>query len=246
MLTKLRITFKNADINDINVNASSLFHGFIMQVINCEYAEILHENNIKPYSQHICIENNKPVWEINTLTEEAYIRINKVLYDNVNSVYLKQRNSTLYVDGKAIETLTYEDLHLKNHNIDYMKGIRFAVCTPMSFKENGRYINYFDTLRFFASIIRRYGYFSGTTLDSKMLLNYINENIEISEYILKSTFFHVEGVKIPAFVGELRLNLIDRKNRDFNEIISTLIDFAEFSSVGIKTALGMGSVHRLN
>lgn len=74
----------------------------------------------------------------------------------------------------------------------------------------------------------------------EQLLETIGEQVEISSYRLHSTLFSLEGVRIPAFMGTVTLRLFG--NQTFRSYIHMLCDYANYSGIGIKTALGMGHV----
>ena len=52
--------------------------------------------------------------------------------------------------------------------------------------------------------------------------------------------FHLEGIKIPSFVGNITLKI--NGTRQFVNLINMLCEFGVYSGVGIKTAIGMGSI----
>lgn len=241
MPAKLKITFKNGDKNLIPTNASSLFHGFIMEVINPNYADYLHNNSINSFSQCIYIDNDKPVWEINTLNGEAKEQIIDVLCNNVENIYLRQKDLTLNVEDKTIISETAYGNILEN--AINSRQIKIDIKTPISFKQNGRYINHIDLEMMFNNLIRKFESFSNIELNKCELIEAINKNVEISEYKLRSTYFHVEGIKIPAFTGTFTLKM--KNYRELNEMVNALVDYGEFSGVGIKTALGMGNVRKI-
>ena len=62
----------------------------------------------------------------------------------------------------------------------------------------------------------------------------------IIHHNIRSTRFPLEGVKIPSFMGEvtIRFNGTDTMAR----YSKMLLEFGEFSGVGIKCGMGMGAI----
>ena len=64
----------------------------------------------------------------------------------------------------------------------------------------------------------------------------------IQQYQLRSTAFSLEGVKIPAYLGTIALRV--RGTNTMADFANLLLQFGEYSGVGIKTSLGMGAYKR--
>ena len=69
----------------------------------------------------------------------------------------------------------------------------------------------------------------------------IEKYIEITDYRLMSTYFHMEGVKIKSFKGKLTFKIHGPKQ--FVNLINMLLRFGEYSGVGIKASIGMGAIN---
>lgn len=54
-------------VDYLSFQKSSLLQGVIMEQVSPEYAEKLHLDGIKPYSQSVRVLNGKTIWQINTL-----------------------------------------------------------------------------------------------------------------------------------------------------------------------------------
>ena len=63
---------------------------------------------------------------------------------------------------------------------------------------------------------------------------------ERTYYDLKSTWFHLEGVRIPAFIRKITIKI--SKTQTMANFAGLLFQFGTYSGVGIKAALGMGAV----
>ncbi len=71
-------------------------------------------------------------------------------------------------------------------------------------------------------------------------LGQLTENSSIEKYRLRSTCFPLEGVKIPAFMGELGIYISGTET--MARYARLLFRFGEYAGVGIKTAMGMGAL----
>lgn len=243
MLSKIQISFDKSN-EDISFRAGSVFHGALMQLLDSEYANILHQNTIKPYSQNVIYTSDKILWNVNTLTEEAKEKITDVLMgEKFNSLHLSHKDITLNVcDKKIISQTTYDELFKKIYiDNQYENYSSYKFFTPTAFKSNGRYINMPNVHLIFNSIISKYdACASSIELKDDSLMNEIDEYVNITNYNLRSSYYALEGVKIPSFLGEI--TVASYRNEQFRKLISMMLEFSTYSGIGIKTALGMGAV----
>ena len=66
----------------------------------------------------------------------------------------------------------------------------------------------------------------------------------IIKYNLKSTSFHLEGTRIPSFVGWIVIR--NDGPQTMGNFIKLLLRFGKFSGVGIKTGIGMGALQLID
>ncbi len=242
MISKLVVQLKNDKDMPISYQKSSLLHGFIMRNITNEYGDKMHESKLKPFSQHIEKLGDDSVWVINTLNKEAYENIIKpIMNENILSVYFENVNEHIKILSKQLIISNIDSI---------MEDTIFSLCprrltirfiTPTAFKSNGEYIFYPTIKNIFGSLIRKYDDVNETTqIYTPELLIDIEDNIKITRYNLKSTFFSLEGVKIPAFIGEITINISG--SQQLVNLVHLLVKFGEYSGVGIKSALGMGCI----
>ena len=93
--------------------------------------------------------------------------------------------------------------------------------------------------RFFRSIMIQFdAFFESHKLYDKETLEFLEQNVNIVNYKLKSVRFHMEKVKIPSFKGEIVFKI--NGPLPFLQLVYFLLAFGEFSGTGIKTSLGMG------
>lgn len=242
MIAKVIIRLKN-DINTpISYQMSSLFHGFIMQNIAPKYGEKMHESVLKPFSQHLELNGDACQWIINALNQEAYTNVIKpILDEKISTVYLENRDKHVKIQSKELIVSDIDSIMEDTVFSHCPRNMTIKFLTPTAFKSNGEYIFYPTIKNIFGSLIRKYDAANKTTqIYTPELLTDIEDNIKITRYNLKSTFFSLEGVKIPAFIGEITINISG--SQQLVNLVHLLVKFGEYSGVGIKSALGMGSI----
>ena len=226
----------------LNQSMGSVMHGWLMETINSSWADMMHSIQVRPYSQYLVVREGKPYWRIATLTEEAF--------DNITVPVMKTRSARLKQCGFDIglspvtirKTESYKDLEKsffetmeRIHHVD----IRF--CTSTSFKTQGTYAIFPEPQLLFCNLITKWNEFStSSVLEEDKLTKHIAEGLSIVEYNLHTHPYSLEGRRIRAFRGTMRLGLFD--NDMTARLVSLLCAFASYSGIGIKTALGMGGV----
>jgi CRISPR/Cas system endoribonuclease Cas6 (RAMP superfamily) len=66
----------------------------------------------------------------------------------------------------------------------------------------------------------------------------IIKNIHIVRYSLRSSKYHLDGIKVNGYTG--RVTLLLQGPDQLARLTGMLLSFAEYAGVGIKTSLGMG------
>jgi CRISPR-associated endoribonuclease Cas6 len=244
MLTTQEIEFTKDDNIKLNLNTGSLMHGALMEFLDTDYAQYLHENSLHPYSQYIYFDKEKDsyVWRISTLNKEAKSQIIDKL-QSITQVHLKHNNVTLNVkSNKIIKEISYKDLaneYMQQSNPAKKCSIRFI--TPTTFKTQGDYIIFPNISNIYYSLLTKWNNFSKeVTLEDKETQNHLINYTKMIGYKLRSTKFQMENVKINSFIGE-SCYLI-KGPLTLVSIANLLFAFAEFSGVGAKTSVGMGGV----
>ena len=243
MLAQLKMKLELPKGYCLNHNKSSLFQGVLMEMIDSEYAVILHEGGINPYSISLSEERKDEwYWIVNTLTAEAYEKIiPKLLDDSFESVYLRYDKKTIKITEKSVKKFKMASL-LNQFNTKNASGsFNITFKTPAAFKVNGEYLFLPDLQHIFQSIINRFdslGY--GFSLVDKETIEELEDKTKITAYNLHDEKFGLEGVKIPSFMGNMTVRV--NGSQELKNFVSILLEFASYSGIGIKTSIGMGSV----
>jgi len=241
MITELQLKLKYQSEEKLSYQIASAMHGILMEYVDRIYGDYLHENRLKPFSQSVLdIQENTFLWRICTLTEDAKIKIINRLVEE-KEFYLKHRNLRLQVCEKTLREISYDALIEEYYFQEQGRNITIEFYSPTAFKSQGTYV-FIPTVRLiFQSLIQKYDYFSQeTAIGSEEVMEHIEKYVSIVRYRLRSVRFSLEGTKVPAFVGMVTFRV--KGPQQLVNLIKMLAVFGQYSSVGIKTALGMGQM----
>lgn len=241
-LTKISLKLDIKEGQDFTLQKASLMHGILMEWIRPAYAEKLHASTLNPYSQYLEKEQGEWYWRIQTFEDEACREIcPAVLEKSQNGIYLRHSRQKIDIIEEREETTDTKELMERFCFQDSFRQIRIRFKTPTAFKSDGRYLFYPDVGCIVKSMINKYD--AVTSRDGKIddqILEELMKNIRILQYRLRSCSFHLEGVRIPAFTGEVRFGF--GGSQTLVNYLHFLFHFAEYSGIGIKSAMGMGAI----
>jgi len=242
MLTTLHIIMEKPRNCRISVNISSLLQGVLMEIVSSDTAEALHSGGRQPYSQYVEILEDKIVWTVQTLTRQAYEQmIVPLLDEKVSSIYLRHRDREFRILDKIQKQMSYEQLRRDYYFTNCSRFVTIQFVTPTAFKSKGEYIFYPTVRLLMQSFMLKYDACSDDgELFSEEVLEHFVEHVKIVKYKLRSYEFHLEGTKVPAFLGEITLKIGGAQA--FVNLAEYLVRFGEFSGVGIKCGMGMGGI----
>ncbi len=240
MLSTIRITLESEE--KITYQKSSLFHGVLMEKLDAPYADELHEQGLKPYSQYVLLNRDKCIWQIHTLNKRAYENIIlPVLKEDFQSVELKHDSCKVNLKEKTLTVSSYQSLVDTYYLGTGSRYIHIRFVTPTSFKRDGSYVIYPDISLIYRSLMSKYDAFAeGQSMQSEEALKDLTDYSSIIRYDLKSMAYYLEGVKIPSFIGTVVIKI--NGPQALVNLAHLLFRYGEFSGIGIKTALGMGAI----
>lgn len=239
MLAELKLTLKTD--SDLGYLQSTLFQGVIMECANKEYAESMHLTGLHPYSQFVSNKDGL-VWTIRTLNKDAYHGIIEPLLSPEFAFFdLKKRDLKVEIVNKSIAIKSYDDLMKTFNSKATDKFIKIEFEAPTAFKRDSEYVFIPDTRLIFGSLMRKYSAASSNTdMTDEDTLKYISEHSAVSDFKIRSTRFPLEGIKIPSFMGEITIRFSGTDT--MARYAKMLLEFGEFSGVGIKCGMGMGAI----
>lgn len=239
MITKLEFKIKESEPETYNYNMGSLFHGVLMEVMSSRYADYLHSARLLPYSQTIVRKNGGVYWQVNTLNQEAYQQIIIPLLEKKDCLVLKKRKQELKFENFSVNSFQYQDLIEKKCVIKNKMVYKIKILTPLSFKIKGSYSVIPDLNIIYRNIMNRFDACSETIrIYNANSLDYVTHHSRIMDYSLKTTRFFIERSTIPGIVGEMVVEVSGEK--DMQNFVGVMFDYAQYSGIGIKTSIGMG------
>lgn len=242
MLTQLVLKLDLFEGKPLHHNQGSLFHGWLIDRLSSDQAELLHDRSMKPFSQWVLRDKEKSIWVINTLNEQTREwLIDPLLKAKCGTISLKSSGQELSWEVESLQDITYDQLVERFVLTNQRRITRVKFCTPTSFKVQGEYLNIPVIRNVFSSLVMRFDMYSDALkVGEELSPESFDQYIHLKDYRLRSTRYHLESVKIPAFVGEC--DYLQTGPQPMVNVITMLLQFARYSGIGMKTALGMGGI----
>lgn len=216
------------------------FYAFLLENVSEDYADFLHLQGEKPISQYIYYNRNRnqSIWTVNLLNELAVNNFSPIL-DTLKEVSLNtQRFIVEKLKLKTIEN-NIELLEPSSEILNYNYSLNFL--TPTSFKQDGNYVIFPQVSLIMHSLINKWNFATPDYLiEDDDAFNLLLRGLRIKSYRLHSSVFPLKNVNITGFSGSITLN--SHLSIPMLEIFKLLINFSQYSGIGVKTALGMGGI----
>ena len=220
---------------------SSLFHGVLMERLPEAYAEYLHQSRLHPFSQHLEKKQENWYWIICCLNETAVDIIIKNTLWNLRQFTIERQQQRVEILEKAYTECTYKELMNQFYRGESGRYIQVQFRSPTAFKRQGQYLFYPDLKCMFQNLMNRYdAAVEEDVMRDQETLEQLCNNAKIIRYDLKSVCFSLEGVKIPAFMGNITIKMDGTQT--MASFARMLFVFGTYAGIGIKTSLGMGSI----
>lgn len=221
---------------------ASMLHGALMELIDSSYVEMLHQNGVHPVSQYVIPQKDRIVWVVNCLTEEAEAKILPLLQDeSFDGLYLRHREEQLHVINKEYRQISFRELIHQFYFEEKSNILKIKFVSPTAFKSAGEYSIFPSVRLIFQSLMMKYDAASEENhIFSEEILEHYEKYARIIGYQLRSSSFHMEGIRIPGFQGELTIKI--NGPQQMVNMAWMLAEFGTYSGVGIKTSLGMGGM----
>ena len=115
----------------------SILHGALIEQLPEDYADYLHTENLRPYSQSIRWDRarERVIWRIGTLDRTAGEIIGAVL-QSLEHIHLRQKGYTVDVQNiQCVEARSYQDIADEYFRAETApRGAEIHFLTPTSFK----------------------------------------------------------------------------------------------------------------
>lgn len=236
MLADLTLILK-PEKDAVDYHQSSNLQGVLMEHVDLDYASYLHQQGLNPYSQAVTAINE---WHVRTTIEESYKRIILPLMRDRFDSFLIKKDQKIDIQEKKLTTVKRRSLMDEFCDIPCGKKYTIQFQTPASFKVRGRYWNMPDIRLILQSLMKKYSADGNEEFADETVLEQLIEAYEPNRYSLRSTVFPIEGIVIPSFMGSLSFRMAGSET--MARYVRLLLHFGEFSGLGIKSAMGMGSI----
>lgn len=246
MLATLQIELNNKEGERIKYSYGSLFQGLMMEYLDTDYVEYLHNQSLNPYSQYVYFdkEKNHYIWQISTLTKDAKSNILDRLVENIGSSITLTHNDLSFdvLSKNIINIQSYKELVDKVFLNEEKKNIvRLKLLTPTTYKSNDEYQIFPSMRALYSSIYNKWNAFSDKiSLADEEVFEHIITHSSIIKYNLKSYKYNLEKVTINSFIGNLSILL--KGPNELQTICNLLVEYVQYCGIGAKTSMGMGGV----
>lgn len=241
MIRRIILTLDNAD-NTLNEGCGYYMYGCLSEMMDSDYAQKLHSLELNPISQYIKPDKTSKtaIWTISLLGEEVCGELDFLL--EKDNYHIKAVNADIKVIKREVEEIASAEAVIKNASRlpdSHSDVINFN--TAASFKSEKKYVIFPDCRLICRSIAKKWSaYAPFMPVDDEDALDMLSSGLRIVRYDLKSRYYPLKDAKIHGFSGSITLK--HRLSAPMMELWKLLMYFANFSGVGIKTALGMGAV----
>ena len=225
-----------------NYNWGSIFHGLLLQALPPKTAAALHQSQLRPFSQYVLPHPDQQLlWKIGLWDAETADQITRVLLP-LTKLELKQKGTTLEVTEIQRAILSEADFFSQFFTEEKpCRRYEIEFLTPCNHKQDGEYSLFPSPKLIVNSLNKRYGAFvKDISLDDPEAMEQIAAHLRIVRYNLRSAVYYLENTKITGYLG--KITLVITGPEQLARVAGALLSFAEYSGLGIKTALGMGGV----
>lgn len=125
------------------------------------------------------------------------------------------------------------------------KKLTLSFVTPTSFRRKGHHFPLPLPVNVFHSYLRRWNDFSNIPFEDEIFLNWVDESVLISRHQLESVKV-AAGKKgsVTSFLGAIEYSLTNTaQKQQFDQLFTTLGQFAPYCGTGHKTTFGLGQTH---
>lgn len=216
-------------------------YAWLLTQIPSAAAEALHSQQDHPISQFVTFDKEKAssTWNIHLLSTEASALFAPTI-ESIETISL--HTGEISVVSKLPKTeIQFEDI-IRQARQTASSCTEIQFLSAASFKQNGRYVIFPQEKLILQSLVNRWNSFCEEyPLCDSDALRMLENSIYIRDYTLKTVRYHLKNVYIPAFVGKVTLD--SRLPVPLAELWRAILLWADYSGIGIKTALGMGGAN---
>lgn len=234
MIVQYRLKLKGPEGQPISNTWAYRLYAWLLDRVPEEYAAFAHKQENRCLSQYL----DGDLWVLNLLGREAAEIFGAVL-DKTEEISLNL--ALLHVDENCRHTVERPEDFLNRGRELHCSRAELRFRSPTAFRQAGRYAIYPETGLILQSLLAGWNQlYPEYLLEDGDMLAELKGGINIVDYSLRTVRFRLKDTAVPGCLGwatvEARLPIV------LLELWNALLCFAQFSGLGIKTALGMGGV----
>lgn len=234
MITQAVLTIGVLPTHALSAGAAYRLYAWLLKQLPPEEASWLHGEH-KGFSQSLRYNKEQDVyqWQVNILNEETEALLSPV-FAQMQKILIE--NQAFAVLQREVRKIPMEAL--LSHGMNANRAtLRFY--TPTAFRQNGRYTIFPQERLLLQSLVNRWNdTFPACSLTIGDVFAALLPGIHIIDYRLQTERFILKNVRIPGFCGTCVTEA--RLAPPLLELWNTLLSFANYAGMGIKTGLGMG------
>lgn len=209
-------------------------YAWILSQVPADIAQQFHQEKKRSISQYL----DHGIWTVNLLGKDAASVFSTVLEETKE---IDLHTDHILVTERNQRTALNAEHFLQQGQRTTRKRTELIFSSPTSFKQAGRYSIFPTENLLIQSLLMRWNeFYPEFRLDDEDMLEAMRQGIHIVDYNLRSGRYHLKNTLIPCFYGkiyiEAKLPIV------LQELWNSLLYFATYSGIGIKTTLGMGGV----
>lgn len=242
MLQKIILQCKYGGEQRASYNWGSLFHGILIKSLPPEIAEMLHHSQLRPFSQYVLPQSNQQlIWTIGLWDAEIANHIVQAVMPLAH-IELKHKAITMEVTGVQRASQSEHEYFNQFFTTDTpCRRYEIEFLTPCTHKQDGSYALFPNPELIVKSLNNRYcAFMEDVSLDDPEAMEQVARHIRMVRYSLHSAVYYLEQTKITGYMG--RVTVVIGGTEQLARLAGALLSFAEYSGLGVKTALGMGGV----
>jgi CRISPR-associated endoribonuclease Cas6 len=242
MLQKIILQCQYDEAIKANYNWGSLFHGLLINALPAEVADMLHQSQLRPFSQYILPGPEQQLtWTIGLWDEVIAGHIVQAVMP-LAKIELEHKGIILNVIGTQRVSQSEKDYFGQFFASDEpCRRYEIEFLTPCTHKQDGFYALFPSPELIVNSLSRRYcAFMQNVSLDDPAAMEQVARHLRVVRYSLRTAVYYLENTKITGYTGRVTLTVSGPEQ--LARLAGALLSFGGYSGVGIKTALGMGGV----
>lgn len=219
----------------------------LLEQVAPDFGEALHRDGVTPLSQYLVPTENPDgelLWSVTLLGPESQAYLGKQL-ETQRAIFLRKYQAELaIVEREICPVPDVETLLEQGGRCGPYHELQFRTAT--AFKSQGAYQILPSSRLILQNLIRKWnGCFPDCPIEDSdgQGLDTLAAGLHWKAFTLSDRRYCLKKAEIPGFIG--RLTLQNRLRDAFHRrLAGTLLCFANYAGIGIKTTLGMGGVEQ--